>query len=348
MIPYSRELLYNRHRLSHQQIDDLLGEDYSGEYLAEKLQQMEMVREFLRITDSLNEAEIKNIPLKGPVLSYRLYKDTTYRYYKDLDFLLDEALMEKAIAVMYANGYEACYHEWPDNAKKRALFIYHRHHFNVWHPQKGIVVELHWKLNYFQNVNTDLTNQLINFNQKEMELAGRQFTVFNKEFELLYLVIHGGLHDWKRLKWLVDIDRMLKISKIDDEKFLYLTKALKAGRLVALCNAMLKSYFPHSVLLPQDTIAPQLLINFAHSQIMQEKGVEYDSVSGFLKFYRGRMIAFPGLSYKLSVIKQLFFMPEEMDNNPLPSYAVFYYITGLYNKIKRRLSIDYASKITHF
>ena len=344
MILLSRDLLYNRHRLSHQQIDDLLGENYSGEYLAEKLQQMEMVKEFILVTDSLKEAEIKFIPFKGPVLSYRLYKDATHRIYTDLDLFMDVASVEKAIDILSGLGYETTYHKWPENDKSKAVFLWHRTQFNMWHQKKGVAIELHWKL-FFNNVNADLINQLITSNQTEMGFSGRKFTVFNKEFELLYLIIHGGLHNWTRLKWLLDIDRLLKVYKIDEDKFLQLSKTIKAGRLVALCNAMLATYFPNAPLLPQYTKAPGFLIDFTHSQIKQEKVLRYDSVSGFIKYYWARMSTFPGLSYKISIMKYLLFMPEDMDNEQLPSNTFLYYLIGPYNKIKR--SLERSSNSNH-
>ena len=334
---FSRDQLYHRHRLSHQQIDEFLSENSSHENLAEKLQQMEMVREFLRVADSLNKAGISFIPMKGPVLSYRLYKDTTSRIYKDIDLLIDEKLMEKAVEILYNLGYEPCYHKWPTNNKNKQLFFWHRHHFNVWHPEKGLVLELHWKLFYFHYIKPDIMEQLISSNLTKLELAGHQFNIFNIEFELLFLITHGGQHDWKRLKWLVDIDKILKVYKLNEERFLQLTNIMKAGRMVALCNAMLQEYFPDAPLLPVQESAPPFLIKFALSQIKQKKGIEYDSIISFIKFYRAKMIAFPGLNYKLSVIKQLFFMPEDMDNERLPSSALLYYFVGPFNKIKRRL-----------
>jgi hypothetical protein len=42
-------------------------------------------------------------------------------------------------------------------------------------------------------------------NLSQLSFAGRTFTVLNPELDLLYLVIHGGLHGFFRLKWLVDI-----------------------------------------------------------------------------------------------------------------------------------------------
>lgn len=340
----SREILYNRHRLSHQQIDDFLSESSSKKYLGEKMEQMAMVGEFLRVTDAFKEAGIESISLKGPVLSYRLYNDASYRLYNDLDFLLKPGIIEKAISVLFNMGYVASYHEWPAKDKIKQLFLWHRHHFSIWHPEKDIVIELHWKPFFFHLVKADTIVRQIDSNLIQLEFAGRQFKCFNIELELLFLIVHGGLHDWKRLKWLVDIEKILQKYPIDEDKFQHIVKITNSGRMVALCNELLQEYYSDSRLLPQSTMAPSFLIRFAREQINQEKGVEYDNVRGFLKFYRGKLIAFPGLKYKLSVLKQLFFMPEDMDNERLPSNQLFFYLAGPFNKLKRRIRLSRKEK----
>jgi len=55
----SRQTLRSRHRLSHQQIDGLLGEKKSGNFTAEKLEQMQGLRFFHEFTS-------------GPPLSWHL------------------------------------------------------------------------------------------------------------------------------------------------------------------------------------------------------------------------------------------------------------------------------------
>jgi hypothetical protein len=67
-----RNYLYKRHRLSHQQIDGWLGENRSKEYLPEKLERLEAVKNFLAVTDLFRQSDIHFISLKGPLLSHCL------------------------------------------------------------------------------------------------------------------------------------------------------------------------------------------------------------------------------------------------------------------------------------
>ena len=90
-----RNYLRERHRLSHQQIDTLLGEDKSGEFINDKLKQFELVRHFLYITDKLRINNIPFISIKGPLLSLRLYGDPTVRISSDIDLLINKGQINR-------------------------------------------------------------------------------------------------------------------------------------------------------------------------------------------------------------------------------------------------------------
>lgn len=337
MLP-SREILRNRHRLSHQQIDELLDEQMAVNFMNEKLEQMELVRELLLLSDALEKAGVGFIPLKGPVLSHRLYGDASVRVSRDLDFLVKLEDMGKVLETFYRQGYVNSEHAWPEEKSKQQLFIRHRHHFNLWHPEKDCYAELHWKLFYFRFKEEKKIRQMVEGNRVDYAFSGRTFTMLNNEMELLYLVIHGGLHDWKRLKWLADVDKMLRTCAFDWQKFSVLATELNAERQVALCNALLRLYFPASAdLLPKCNAPIKGLLRFALRQINDEKGVEYDTAAGFVRFYGMKLIAFPGFGYKISVIKQLFFMPEDMDRDNVLGSKWMLYLIGPFNKLKRRL-----------
>ena len=52
---FSREILHNRHRLSHQQIDMWLGENRSKEFLQEKMRQLVKVKNFINLVMNKNK-----------------------------------------------------------------------------------------------------------------------------------------------------------------------------------------------------------------------------------------------------------------------------------------------------
>ncbi len=334
---FSRELLYYRHRLSHQQIDDFLDEKVSDNFLAFKLRLMEKVREYIVVADAFSCAGIQFIPLKGPILSYRLYDDASYRYFNDLDFLLDVKDIDVAVELLKERGYHPSNFKWPGEKRRKNILYKHNNQYGLYNPDKNILIELHWKLFPVDLINLLKQESLINRSQKSIEFSGRNFRVFDNEFEMLYLIIHGGKHGWRRLKWLVDIQQILQRWEIDFQKFNRLVDIWKAHRMVALCRSFLDIYFPDvAQKLPASDCSPYLK-NFALEQISMEEEYAESSVKGIWRSLRFKMKAFPGLAYKRSVLKSFLFAVKDLDNEKLPPFSIFYYFYNPIGRIRRKI-----------
>lgn len=303
----SRVFLNQRHRLSHQQIDELLKEKYTKEHLSEKYDQLFQVSEFIKVTDEFREAAIPFIPLKGPILSYRLHNDSSFRYSNDLDFLMPINAVKKAIFILEKNGYQPHYFPWPDNSKKERRLIKLSNQILFVHPEKQLNIEIHWKLFKFEITNSSTLNDVLKSNVNQIRFNERNFQVFNSELELLYLIIHGGHHAWFRLKWLIDVKDFIEKIPIDVEKFTQLVEKCNASRMVSLCNATLSNYFPECPLLPCKPVrSTKKRLNFTITQIEDE--VYYNkSFLERIKTYWFEMHCFPGFRFKLSVIGVIFY-----------------------------------------
>jgi hypothetical protein len=331
---FSREVLYHRHRLSHQQIDQLLGEQKSGQYLPEKLAQMEQLGEFLKITGQLNKQGIQFIILKGPLLSQRIYGDPTFRYYKDFDILLQPRSMKETIGFFLSLSFYPDYFAWPNSKLKERLVFRHLNQYPLSHSPTGINIELHWRLFSNYIVADKTLNKLMEKNQEDVSMAGQTFRQFNNEFGLLYLVIHGGLHAWRRLKWLVDVHEMLNRFPLDEAKFLDLTRKLKAGRMVALCNAMLKEYFPGTKQMPCAKKVNKFHLRHSRHYILREQDQPGASLYDTWQRARFKLTAFPGLRYKLSAFRFSTFTQREVNENWFPPYPLLVIIDRLWRKTK--------------
>jgi len=73
----SRDELYFRHQLSHEQIDDILGEKKAGKVPEAKAQHLGKLNTFLEVSDLFDRERIPFIPQKGPILSFRIYNEST-------------------------------------------------------------------------------------------------------------------------------------------------------------------------------------------------------------------------------------------------------------------------------
>lgn len=331
----SPAILKDRHRLSPQQINSLFGEQVSAECLGEKTAALARVAEFIRITDILASENIYFIPLKGPLLSFKLHCDPTFRHYNDLDILVDNSSIERATKLIVSEGYVSPYYEMPVDEKRRKILRKNICEQYLINQHKGVSVEIHWALFTGNIVPVATLDEVAKTNLTEIDFAGRTFRSFTPEFELLYLVIHGGLHAFRRLKWLVDISNYLEKIRIDDSKFIQLTRQLRAGRLVGVSNTLLRTYLSASRLLPSFSDAPVHMVNFASHQIEMERDEDSKSVWEYLKRSRYVLSSFPGLAYKWSSLKSMMFATDMAADKRIPYFPPIFYLAGPIYKLAR-------------
>jgi hypothetical protein len=332
---FSREQLFYRHRLTHRQIDDVLGKDATQNTQEEVMSSLAKVGEFLKITDAFKEAKLPFISLKGPLLSYKIYGDATYRYFKDFDFLMDFKDINNAANLLAEYGYQTDLKLLFKDHCKLKLLLSRTNQIEFYNPITNTSIEIHVRL--FRNViisNEDL-NPLVKKNTTEVNFMNRAFHVLNHEFELMYLIIHGSSHLWGRLKWLLDVRELTERFTLDQTKFLELTNLFQAHHLVALCNALLDNYFPNSKKLPQKLQASTKLVNNSLKTIKSKSVFEKQNISNLLLFHYRCSQLFPGLKYKQSYIKNLFFSPELALQKWMPCSIILNYLISPFWKIIR-------------
>jgi hypothetical protein len=325
---FTRDQLYYRHQLSHQQIDDWLGENRCVQFPESKARHLGKLNEFLDIARHFTQSGIDFIPQKGPILSYRIYNDPLYRLYNDLDFLISTENIRKAIDVLGQQGYNTPFYNFPSDDCRRKILYKHVNELFLYNPEKDSGIELHWTLFTGSSENGTSFKQLIDSNNTKTSFQGQQFTVFTIELELLYLIIHGGLHGWEKLKWLVDIKELLLKYEMDETIFQKLAKRLSAFRMVAVCNELLKIFFPDSLLLPSPKTAPKPLVNFALQQIKRENIDDKKSIPEYLKIFRFTLFAFPGLRFKIKTLKSMIFATDLVSKKWIPCSSLVYYLVS--------------------
>lgn len=325
----SPSLLKERHRLSTYQINSLLGRRVLEPSFEETYLSLNMVAEFLRVTVRLYELHIDFIPLKGPLLSFRLYDDANRRHYRDLDILLDPGSIGEAIVGLKSLGYKETQPEWPESNHLRKILLQHSYHIAIENYDTKFTIELHWRLLNAIDVSNDTLSKIIKSNLTTIRFADRKFTVLNNELELLYLVIHGGLHYWKRLKWLVDVNQYVKKNKIDIAKFNVLVDQVKARRMVELANRIHLEYFNVELLSCQVTRLPKKMVKYSLTRIKEEDDKIHNTLNGIIKAQNFALSCYPGLKYKFLVIRNYMFAEEYFGKNRIISIIPIFYFYSL-------------------
>jgi hypothetical protein len=333
----SRILLYQqRHRLTIPQIAEL--REFSGITIPQISDQPRMLvtmakmAELIRLSKCFKTHNLEFIPIKGPLLSWRLHHDFTVRYTNDLDILVNKEELDRILEVFRELGYQFHYSEIPAGKNHLKLIQNIRQHHSVYHPQKRILVEIHWKLFVPElpcKVNLD---GLIKHNTVQVTLHGETFNVFNKEFDVVFLIFHGAKHAWFRLKWLHDIYSYSLDNDVDWHRVIELSENFGSARLVYEALYLADQYWvlPTGVarlyqdnLLKRDAFALRYCI---HS--ISETGVKPGLIA-WLKYAYGLtrygMTLFPTVRYKLALLRAWSYSDADMQIIRLPDKLTFLY-----------------------
>lgn len=176
------------------------------DYETNTFRMLRLSAEMERVCASLERNGIASIVLKGPALAKELYDDLSLRTCKDLDILIPMADVEEAEEILVKLGYAS------DKNVPRVAgnWKWKVHHISYTHPQTGIQLEIHWRLN--SDMGKEPPFETLWKRRKPSSLAGGRIYMLGDEDLFMYLVSHGARHGWFRLRWLADIDRMARRS----------------------------------------------------------------------------------------------------------------------------------------
>lgn len=242
----SSEYLYLHHQLNIEQTGLQPDEQLSRQIKRDTIRSLEYVKEFILLTDDLKLNGFRFLPLKGPVLSYRIYTDAAYRKCHDIDLLIEFKDLNEYHEFLLQKGYQPENPEISRNFKSSGLYN-NRKDAKYFHTEKKTIVELHWRLFtydiFFRNDELKNLRPFIT----EIDFMKRILTVFTHEFEILYLIMHGSVHNWGILKWLYDVNDYLKSNDMDFLKIYNYSEKFNLGKALSLYNVLAKRYItnPH-------------------------------------------------------------------------------------------------------
>ena len=205
-------------------------------YKRNTLQMLKLSGEMGLIHKLLDEKDIKTLFLKGPVVAQDLYGDISLRTSSDLDFLIPIDHLDEAENILLEQGYEK------DDYIETVLndWRFRHHHVTYFHPHKQIKLEIHWRLHPGPGKETsfcDLWNR-----KRESKAMGSLVYYLGKEDLFHYLIVHGARHGWSRLRWLDDIQQIIK-QPLDWDLIYKLCKSNHhlhiAGQALILANQLL-------------------------------------------------------------------------------------------------------------
>jgi hypothetical protein len=219
--------------------------ELKGQYLANALRNQLLSEELARLLSLLGESGIRVVPLKGVALAQSLYGDVTARVCVDIDILVPPANVDESIALLLAFGYRA----EPNDPYLSKLALRHGRHFSMVREGHGIsfLLELHWILVQHSSRNDEAVRDLWAEARSQTFFEAPAFSL-SVEWEFLYLCIHAVDHEWRSLKWLIDIHEIVSASGIDwlraAQKAEQFEFSLPVGQTLAVSSMMMGTRLP--------------------------------------------------------------------------------------------------------
>lgn len=294
-------------------------------------QNLALTAESLRLTASLDRAQVRHLFVKGISLGVLAYGSIGPKMGWDIDLLVPLASLEPAAAALEAAGYRLLLPKGPKGRERLGLWHLHWKE-SVWaSPDGRLTVELHSRLNdnplLLPDVGPDSPSQRV-------EVAKGRFLATLRTDELFaYLCVHGASSAWFRLKWIADVGALLGPCPPEEIERLYRrSQALGAGRAAAqallLCERLLATPLPPalSAELRFDRINRWLVAIAMRKLAGRTLTAELDErLLGTGTIHLMQFALLPGLKFKYAELRRQLVNPADRIAVPLPKALGFLY-----------------------
>lgn len=161
------------------------------------------------ITGALKAAGISCSLMKGCSIAAQFYAQPSHRAMIDIDLLVERDRYYEAEILLIGRGFKRLYPLFDLDDRKRETFYRLHNAFTFIRPTDGLQIDLHWRL-----VNNPVPLASLDSNWRELvqwhDDTGRSLPTLDVATHFIYVMVHGAKHGWVRLKWLVDLDKMVR------------------------------------------------------------------------------------------------------------------------------------------
>nr|WP_273840911.1 nucleotidyltransferase family protein [Halalkalibacter alkalisediminis] len=267
--------------------------------------------------------DIRTLFLKGPVLAHDLYGDLSLRTSSDLDFLIPIDQLEQAERLLVELGYEK------DDYFDTVLndWRWRHHHVTYYHPVKGMKLEIHWRLH--PGPGKEPSFQELWERRRTSTIPNSSVSILGTEDLFVFLVAHGARHGWSRLRWLVDIQKMMQQSLNWESVYGLFDKYHNphvGGQAIILASNLLGAEFSDGMR-PFLTKNAKQLAEEAVFYLEQMVNLHTDPVPREIARYHAKHL-FSLMSSQQKIIHLASFLhpfPEDAQTLPLPTSLHFLY-----------------------
>ncbi|MDF2903817.1 MAG: hypothetical protein K0S25_1455 [Bacillus sp. (in: firmicutes)] len=319
-------IIYNRVRkINSEYIPKQVINALRFQYQKNVFRMLQLSGETEQLSRVFTDHNIKTLFLKGPVLATHLYGDISLRTSSDLDILIpikDLGIAEEMLSTL---GYIkdeyilSVLNDWK----------WRHHHFTFFHPQKKIKVEIHWRLNPGPGREPSF-NELWERKAISSITTNQPIYILGNMDLFLFLVSHGARHGWSRLRWLEDIDMLLK-KEMDWKKEKILLRRYNyshlGGQALNLCSRLFFTKIPVEMKYLAERRRSNQLAKSALFYVRNIVNLHNEPLPDEVSLYHKKYL-FLVMSLEQKILFLLSFLfpyPEDAQTLPLPKLLHFLY-----------------------
>ena len=220
---------------------------------------LQLTAKLTEVLDVFETEGIEAVVLKGSPLAASIYGGVSLRRFGDLDILIHLGDLPRARDLLMRNGFR-----WTGKGSpcEPGTLSETEKHLSLVHSTQGIALELHWSCEEPACRFTLRTEDVFQSAVRVSLPDGAQARCPGPEEQFLLLAAHGARHGWNHLKWVCDIDRLVR-KRTDVELYAVLKRAQQLGcrRRVLLALAIAAELLgtPLPVLVQRELEATRLL-----------------------------------------------------------------------------------------
>jgi hypothetical protein len=254
----------------HTKVSEQVREAVERRRAIEQLWHAHVVKSLEDAVGVLAHAGIDTCALKGPVLAARLYGSAAARHCIDVDLLVSESDVDRALRAFSDAGYAT-------DTRESAVYVRtYGHHFNVTRPGSA-AIELHFRP--YVGFGVALPADMILGRASRVTLSrGLSVLVLSPEDEFIYLAAHAAGHSFIRFVWLYDLKLFVhRHPALDWNEVARRAKAVGLANVVAYTMQLLDRWLAVRVpqRLPDELLTRGMRTRFA-DRLLKEASTPQD------------------------------------------------------------------------
>ncbi len=281
--------------------------------------------------------------LKGTPLAVKAYGSLALRQSRDIDLLINETDVPHVHKLLHAEGYQRTGLSATLDERQQRLWMRFRKHYEYQSTRTGIRLELHWRTT--DNRYLAGASDALGRREQVTVAPGIALPLLSREELLLDLCTHGAGHAWFRMKWIADVNALLREPGADGQASL-LHAARRHGlerpvlQALYLCRALFDLPLAcEAVALPSPV---QRLLHIAAGALLQEDVTAPTATSDFVPKHQtlSHMLLRADWRYRLEELRLNMASPSDWQQVSLPAGMQFVYpVLRLPLWLKRRWRI---------